>query len=269
MTTQSPPGNPLTLSGKVAIVTGGTKGLGRAIAETFLAAGAQVMICARTQPELAIEAAGSEATFIAADVREAEQVQAVVDATVQRYGRIDILINNAGGAPPAPSNTASQGFNEKVVALNLIAPLTFSQAVYRQMQAQGGAKSTGVIINIASTSGTRTNPMGAAYGAAKAGLINLTKTLAHEWGPAVRVLGLTVGQILTEDAQLFYGDDEGIAAVGQVLAMGRLGDPQEVADVALFLCSPLASWMTGTSVEVHGGGENPAYLRASTGNVND
>ncbi len=255
--------NPLDLTGQVAIVTGGTKGLGRTITERLLAAGAQVMICARNAPEQPVEVDGNQAQFTAADVREPDQVQGVVDATVAAFGRLDILVNNAGGAPPAESATVSPRFNEKIIALNLTAPLTFSQAANTVMQGADG----GVIINISSVSGTRPNPMGAAYGAAKAGLNNLTQTLGFEWGPKVRVLGITVGQILTEDAQLFYGDDEGVAAIGKLLPMDRMGDPADVADVVLFLCSPMARWMTATNVDVHGGGEGPTYLSASTGDV--
>ena len=110
-------------------------------------------------------------------------------------------------------------------------------------------------------------PAGAAYGAAKAGLDSLTQTLAHEWGPAIRVLSVVVGLLRTEQAHLYYGDEAGIEAVGRTLALGRLGDPTEIADVVLFCASPLASFMSGASVPVHGGGEVPSYLLATTGEV--
>jgi NAD(P)-dependent dehydrogenase (short-subunit alcohol dehydrogenase family) len=254
----------LDFTGRAVIVTGGTKGLGRVIATTFLEAGADVLVCARNAPETPVAAAGREAPFVTADVRDPEQVKAVAQAALERFGRIDALINNAGGAPPAASATASPRFNERIVALNLLAPLTFAQAVHDAMQAQDDG---GVIVNIASVSGTRANPMGAAYGAAKAGLINLSETLAAEWGPKIRVLTLTVGLIVTEEAHLYYGDDEGIRAVGDTIPARRMGNPDDIADVCLFLCSPMARWMTGTNVFVHGGGELPGYLRASTGDV--
>ncbi|MDG1988966.1 MAG: SDR family oxidoreductase, partial [Acidimicrobiales bacterium] len=107
------------------------------------------------------------------------------------------------------------------------------------------------------------NPLGVAYGAAKAGLENMTRTLAHEWGPAIRVVAITVGMIVTDEAAAFYGDDEGQAAVAANLPAGRLGQPDDVADICLALASPLARWVTGTCVEVHGGGEGPAYLGAA------
>jgi NAD(P)-dependent dehydrogenase (short-subunit alcohol dehydrogenase family) len=258
------PADPLDMDGRTVIVTGGTKGLGRAIATRFLEQGADVVICARNEPDTPVEADGRIATFVAADVRDPEQVGAVVETALVTTGRVDVLVNNAGGAPPADSATVSPRFNDKIVALNLLAPLTFAQAVYEPMTAQDEG---GVIVNIASVSGTRANPRGAAYGAAKAGLLNLTETLAHEWGPKIRVLAPVVGMIVTEEAHLFYGDEAGIDAVGRTLPLDRMGTPEEIADVVLFCVSPLARWMTGCAVPVHGGGESPGYLGASTGAV--
>jgi NAD(P)-dependent dehydrogenase (short-subunit alcohol dehydrogenase family) len=256
--------DPLDMTDRTVIVTGGTKGLGRAIAERFLEQGADVVICARREPETPIEAGGRHAMFFACDVREPDQIAAVVAAAVEATGRVDVLVNNAGGAPPADSATVSPRFNEKIVALNLMAPLNFAQAVHDQMQSQDDG---GVIINIASVSGTRANPAGVAYGAAKAGLINATATLAVEWGPKIRVIAPVVGLIVTEEAHLFYGDDAGIAAVGDTLALGRMGVPEEIADVVLFCASPLARWVSGCAIPVHGGGDKPSYLGASTGEV--
>lgn len=258
------PSDPLDMSGRTVIVTGGTKGLGRVIAERFLEQGADVVVCARREPDSPVQADGRAATFVPCDVREPEQITAVVDTAVAATGRIDVLVNNAGGAPPAESATVSPRFNDKIVALNLMAPLNFAQAVHDQMQSQDDG---GVIVNIASVSGTRANPAGVAYGAAKAGLINATATLAVEWGPKIRVIAPVVGMIVTEEAHLFYGDDAGIAAVGETLALGRMGVPEEVADVVLFCASPLARWVSGCTIPVHGGGEKPSYLAASTGEV--
>ena len=254
--------DPLDLSGQTAIVTGGTKGLGRVVAERLLEHGAEVVVCARNEPAEPIAAGDRAAHFVAADVREADQVAAVVAETLARTGRIDILVNNAGGAPPAESATVSPRFNEKIVALNLLAPMMFAQAVHDTMQAQDTG---GVIVNIASVSGQRPNPTGVAYGAAKAGLLNMTETLAHEWGPKIRVVAPVVGMIVTEDAHLFYGDQAGIDAVGALLPMGRMGTPADVADVVLFCVSPLARWVTGCAIPVDGGGEGAAYLDAATG----
>ncbi len=258
------PDNPLDMTGRTVIVTGGTAGLGRVIARRFLEHGAHVVVCARRTPYEPVAAAGREAVFVAADVRDPDQVAKVVDEAMQSTGRIDVLVNNAGGAPPANTATVSPRFNEKVIALNLIAPLTFAQAVHPVMSAQEGG---GAIINISSVSSIRPTPAGAAYGAAKAGLDSLTQTLAHEWGPSIRVLSVMVGLLRTEQAHLYYGDEAGIEAVGRTLALGRLGEPGEIANVVLFCASPLASFMSGASVPVHGGGEVPSYLTVSTGEV--
>lgn len=256
--------DPLDLSGQTAIVTGGTKGLGRVIAERLLDHGADVVICARNEPTEPVTTRERTAHFVAADVRDPEQIAGVVSATLDRTGRVDILVNNAGGAPPADSATVSPRFNEKIVALNLLAPMMFAQAVHDTMQAQ---EHGGVIVNIASVSGQRANPKGVAYGAAKAGLLNMTETLAHEWGPKIRVVAPVVGMIVTEDAHLFYGDQAGIDAVGAILPMGRMGEPADVADVVLFCVSPLARWVTGCAIPVDGGGEGAAYLDAATGDA--
>ena len=158
----------------------------------------------------------------------------------------------------------SPRFNEKIVALNLLAPMLFSQAVHDIMQAQ---EDGGVIVNIASVSGTRANPKGVAT-APRRRADQMTETLAHEWGPKIRVIAPVVGMIVTEDAHLFYGDQAGIDAVGAMLPLGRMGEPADVADVVLFCVSPLARWMSGCAIPVDGGGEGAAYLDAATGEVN-
>jgi NAD(P)-dependent dehydrogenase (short-subunit alcohol dehydrogenase family) len=245
----------LDFSGRRVLVTGGTKGLGRGIAQRFADAGAGVIVCGRRAPES--EPVGD---FIAADVRDPDSVAALFGAIDDRYGRIDVLVNNAGGAPPADSATASAKFSTAIIGLNLVAPLVCAQAAFARMheQADGGS-----IVNIASVSGVRPSPNSAAYGAAKAGLINLTQTLAVEFAPSVRVNALIAGLIVTEQAHLYYGDEAGIAAVGRTVPLGHMAQPHEIADVALFLASPLARYVSGASVLVHGGGENPSYMDAS------
>jgi NAD(P)-dependent dehydrogenase (short-subunit alcohol dehydrogenase family) len=127
-----------------------------------------------------------------------------------------------------------------------------------QEQAEGG-----VIINIASVSGVRPSPGTAAYGAAKAGLLSLTQTLAVEWAPRVRVNAVTAGMIRTELAHLHYGDEAGVAAVAATVPLGRMGEPRDVGDTCLYLASPLASYVSGANVLMHGGGERPAFLAAA------
>ncbi len=248
------------LTGQVVIVTGGARGIGRGIATGFLAAGADVTICGRSDPESLPTVDGRAATFVPADVREPDDVALVVAATVGRAGHIDVLVNNAGGSPPADSATASPRFSRAIIELNLVAPLVFSQQVNAVMQEQ---ETGGSIVNIASVSGTRPSPGSAAYGAAKAGLLNLTATLAVDFAPRVRVNAVTAGLIVTEQAHLFYGDDEGIAAVGATVPLGRMGTPGDIAGVCLFLASPLAAYVSGANILVHGGGERPAFLAAA------
>ncbi len=262
MANSSPLGTSATpdLSGRVVIVTGGARGIGRGIAESFLAAGAEVTICGRSEPESLPTVDGRVAAFVAADVRDPEAIEHVVADTVSRSGRLDVLINNAGGSPPADSATASPRFSRSIIDLNLIAPLVFSQAANAVMQ---GQESGGCIVNIASVSGIRPSPGSAAYGAAKAGLLNLTTTFAVDFAPRVRVNAVTAGLIVTEQAHLFYGDDEGIAAVGRTVPLGRMGTPADVAGVCLFLASPLAAYVSGANILVHGGGERPAFLEAA------
>jgi NAD(P)-dependent dehydrogenase (short-subunit alcohol dehydrogenase family) len=250
----------LDMSGKVVIVTGGCRGIGRGIATRFLETGGDVVICCRHEPDELPSSGDRSAAFVEADVRDADQIERVVGFTTERFGRLDVLVNNAGGSPPAESATASPKFSAAIINLNLVAPLLFAQQANAVMQEQpeGGA-----IVNIASVSGIRPSPRTAAYGAAKAGLINLTQTLAVEWGPKVRVNTVTAGLVRTEQSHLFYGDEEGIAAVGATVPLGRMADPEDIADVCLFLASPLARYVSGESITVHGGGERPAYMDAA------
>ena len=252
--------NPLDFSGKVVLVTGGGKGIGKGISESFLAAGAEVAICGRSKPECLPSSDDREAHFYACDVRDFDQIEACVNLVMERFGRLDVLINNAGGAPHADAATASPRFSESIIRLNLIAPLNFSQVANRAMQQQ---EEGGSIINIASVSTLRPSPGTAAYGAAKAGLVNLGSSLAVEWAPKVRVNAVVVGLTATEQAHLHYGDDAGIAAVGATIPLGRMALPGDIGDACLFLASPLASYVSGTSFAVHGGGEKPAFLDAA------
>ncbi|MCZ6830765.1 MAG: SDR family oxidoreductase [Gammaproteobacteria bacterium] len=258
--------NPVDLSGKVAIVTGGGKGVGKGISERLLEAGAQVVICGRTKPEQLPMGGDREAIFTRCDVRDVEQVQACVEFTVNRCGRLDILVNNAGGAPSAEAATVSPRFSEAIIRLNLIAPLNFAQAANTVMQSQDEG---GCIINIASVSTIRPSPGTAAYGAAKAGLVNLGTSLAVEWAPKVRINAIICGLTETEQSHLHYGDEEGLAAVGRTIPLGRMAIPRDIGDSCLFLASPLASYISGASIAVHGGGEVPVFLgvaNADTGN---
>jgi NAD(P)-dependent dehydrogenase (short-subunit alcohol dehydrogenase family) len=241
------------LSGRVVLVTGGTKGLGRVLVQAFDDAGADVMTCARHAPDR------SEHAFMTADLRDAGSASAVVTETVGRFGRLDVVVNNAGGSPPSAAAEVSPRFVEKIVALNLLAPFYVAQAANRVMQDQAEG---GTIINIGSLSGHRSSPGTAAYGAAKAGLANLTKSLAAEWAPRVRVNAVTVGYLDTEATAQHFGGDAAVAAVARLVPMKTLVPPAEVARACLFLASPEAGFLTGADIAVHGGGELPTFLTA-------
>ncbi len=259
-------GGALDFGGRTVVVTGGARGIGRGIAEAFLAAGADVVVCGRREPptgELP-SAPGPDATerravFVSADVREPDKVASMVAEVVERSGRLDVLVNNAGGSPSSAAATASPKFSTAIVTLNLLAPLHCAQAANAVMQEQDGG---GAIVNVGSVSGIRPSPGTAAYGAAKAGLINLTQTLAVEWAPKVRVNCVSAGMVATEAADEFYGGAVGMAAVAATVPLGRFGTPGDVAGVCLFLASPLAAYVTGANVVAHGGGEWPAFLGA-------
>ncbi len=250
---------PLDFTGRVVVVTGGTRGIGRAVARAFLDAGAEVVVCGRHAPESLAQGGGREATFVAADVRQAEQARGVVEQAVERHNRLDVLVNNAGGSPSIPAADASPSFVTSVVTLNLLAPFFCAQAANAVMQGQDEG---GSIVNVASVSALRPSPGAAAYGAAKAGLVNLTKTLAVEWAPRVRVNCVVAGLVLTETGADHYGGPAGLERVAASVPLGRLGTPEDVAGVCLFLASPLAGYVSGAAVEAHGGGERPAYLDA-------
>ncbi len=240
----------IDLGGRVALVTGGTRGVGAGITRVLRQAGATVVTCART-------GVPGDAMHRVCDVRSPEQVAALVDGIVGEFGRLDVLVNNAGGAPYAEAAGASPRLHAKVVELNLLAPLLLSQAAYQAM-GRGGA-----IVNVSSVSALRPSPGTAAYGAAKAGLDSLTRSLAVEWAPTVRVNGVNVGMVRTEDTGEHYGGEAGIAAIAKTVPLGRLATPDDVGNVVAFLASPLASYISGSTIELHGGGEAPAFLAAA------
>jgi NAD(P)-dependent dehydrogenase (short-subunit alcohol dehydrogenase family) len=252
--------NPLELDGKIVLVTGGGRGIGRGIATRFLEAGAEVVIGGRNAPDNLPGVGPRLASFVAGDVRDIEQIDRLVSTVLERHGRLDVLVNNAGGSPPADAATVSPRFSASIIQLNLIAPLWLAQRANTVMQQQA---SGGAIINIASVSGVRPSPGTAAYGAAKAGLINLTQSLAVEWAPKVRVNAVVAGPIRTEQAAMHYGSEAGIAAVDATIPLGRMGTPDDVASACLSPASPLAAWVSGTALVVHGGGERPAFPDAA------
>ena len=246
------------LGGRIVLVTGGVRGVGAGISAVFAGQGATVVTCARRPVD------GLPYEFHSCDVRDPDAVAGLIEAIVARHGRLDAVVNNAGGSPHALAADASPKFHQKIIELNLLGMLHVSQAANAVMQQQSGG---GSIVSISSVSGRRPTPGTAAYGAAKAGVESLTKTLAVEWAPKVRVNAVVVGMVLTEQAELFYGDSDSQAAVAATVPLGRLGQPTEIGWAAAFLASDAASYISGAALEVHGGGEPPPYLSATSADL--
>ncbi|BDW83439.1 short chain dehydrogenase [Erythrobacter sp. Dej080120_24] len=241
------------LAGRVAIVTGGTRGLGRAISTALAQQGCVVIACARSEPESLPE--GVE--FAALDVRDPDAVAEFVETVAARHGRLDIIVNNAGGSPPSDAATASPRFAEAITRLNLLAPYYLSRAAFPHLEKSPGA----AIVNIASVSGIRPSPGTSIYGAAKAGLLSLTKSLAQEWGPkSIRVNAIIVGLAETETSADTYGSEATRAKVGQSLPLGRMATGDDVARAVLYLVSDASEYVSGAWLNVDGGGERPLFL---------
>lgn len=245
------------LSGWVVLVTGGARGVGAGIAETFLRAGADVEICGRSESATVPSVEGRSAGYSRVDVRDDAQVQSWIAEVHARHHRIDIAVNNAGGAPFAPFAESSANFFRKITDLNFLSAAFVARAVQPIMAAQPGG---GSIINITSISARRPSPGSAVYGAAKAALESLTGSLAVEWAPAIRVNAISCGLVETEAALEHYGDAEQLAAVAATVPRGQLATPAEIGWACVMLASPLSSHISGAVLNVDGGGEWPAFL---------
>lgn len=242
----------MTFIDQTIIVTGGGKGIGRGITERFVSQGATLIICGRRAPD----SLPDNTHFISLDIREAEAAQTLVNFAIEKTGRIDCLINNAGGGPPVASMDASPRLTEKIIALNLMAPIYLSQAAYPHLK-----KSEGSIINISSVSATRSSPGSIAYGAAKAGLLSVTTSLAMEWAPDVRVNAIIVGLVKTDASEDHYGGSKGMKFLADALPMKRMGAPADIAKACTFLADSENSYVSGAALEVFGGGEPPYFLK--------
>ena len=197
-----------------------------------------VAVCGRNKPDDLPDGL----RFQSVDVRDPERAAAFVEGFATEAGRLDILVNNAGGSPEAEAATASPRFFDGIVKLNLNAAMYMAQAAYTPMKEAGG----GSIVNISSVSAIRPSPGTAAYGAAKAGLLSLTQSLAQEWGAdGIRVNAIIAGLMQTENAAETYGDEDAQAAVAASLPLGRMGRGKDIADAVLWLCSDMASWVSG------------------------
>ncbi|HET9543318.1 MAG TPA: SDR family oxidoreductase [Acidimicrobiales bacterium] len=240
----------IDLEGRVALVTGASKGIGRSIAATLAASGAKVMLSSRKQDALDEAAAGmdGEVAAFAANAGDPDEAEACVAATVERFGRVDVLVNNAATNPyMGPAIDIDLARYDKTFQVNLRGPLVWTQLAHRASMAEHG----GSVINIASVGGLSVEPSIGIYNTTKAGIIHLTKTLAAELGPKVRVNAIAPGLVKTDFARALWEAHE--EALARRLPTKRLGEPEDVAGAALFLASDLSSWITGHTLVVDGG----------------
>jgi len=247
----------IDLSGRVALVTGGSRGIGRGIAVVLGEAGAAVVTCGRSAAADPVEGTDHRVC----DVRDGDAVEPLIAGIVATYGRLDLVVNNAGGAPYALAADSSPRLDGRILGLNLSAVLSVSKASNAVMQRQPDG---GAIVNISSVSAVRPSPGTASYGAAKAGVDSLTRSLAVEWGPRVRVNSVDVGLCRTEQTADHYGGDVSVDAIEATIPLGRMAEPEEIGRVVAFLASDLASYVSGAILACHGGGEPPVFLHVVT-----
>ncbi len=246
---------------KVAVVTGAGKGIGAGTARALAEAGADVVCAARTASDLertvaAVAAAGRAGLAVPTDVTDRTQLERLVTATLERFGRVDILVNNAGGWPPQPALRTSERAMEQAYRFNVVAPFLLTRLFAPKMVETAGG---GAIVNISSRAGSMVQPCFTAYGTAKAALSFMTRNIAPELAPKVRVNAIDVGGVATDALASVLTDD---AITQQMLAntpMQRMGQPEDIAAAVLFLASPASSWVTGKVFEIDGGAEHPAF----------
>ena len=239
----------ISLQGKTALVTGGSRGIGKAIAATFVRCGANVMIVSRKEDSLraTAEEIGGNIAYIAANTGDVESAESVVQQTLAKFGAIDIFVNNAATNPYAgPMMDVDQSRYDKTFQVNLRGPVFWTQSVWKHWMKDH----PGVIVNIASIGGLRTEASLGVYNLTKAAIIHMTRQLAGELG-ATRVVGIAPGLIVTDFAQMLV-DNFG-ETLAKRLPTKRLGQPQDIANLVAFLASDLASWITGETYVIDGG----------------
>jgi 7-alpha-hydroxysteroid dehydrogenase len=248
------------LDGKVAVVSGGGQGIGRGIAVGFAEAGADVVVAARTAADVEAVAAevrtlGRRAVAVTADVMQSGDLQRLVDAAVDELGRIDVLVNNAGGTPPRPAMATSEAFFETALRFNVTSPFLLTKLAAQAMVDTAGS---GSVVNISSRSADMVQTAFVAYGAGKAALNMLTRNLAAELAPLVRVNAIGVGGVATKALEMVLTDDALRARFEAGTPMRRPGAPEDIACAALYLASDASSWVTGKVFQVDGGTEAPS-----------
>lgn len=249
--------NTFDLTGKVAVITGASKGIGEAMARIFSTNGATVVISSRKQPDLDAVAkdiqaeTGNTVIGIAANSGDLEQCQQLINKTIEQFGGIDILVNNAATNPVfGPSLDCDGGAFDKIMAVNVKAPFELSKMVHESMKSRGG----GSIINISSIAGITPDPGLGMYSVSKAAMNMLTKVTAKEWGiDGIRVNSICPGLIKTKFSQALWQDEKMLQRFTKHLPISRMGEVDEIAPLALFLASEAAGYTTGGIFSVDGG----------------
>jgi 2-deoxy-D-gluconate 3-dehydrogenase len=242
----------LQLKGSVAIVTGASRGLGRAIAEGYLAEGMSVVAAARTISDLAelADLAPEHVHVVPCDMTSSEQVASLVPAALERFGRVDVVVNNAGIAPAGDFASMSLDEWRRIFEVNVFAPVALTQSAAEHMKARGSGK----IINVGSLSSLRGKPLLAAYSSSKGALLRLTEALSAEWARhGIQVTMIAPGGFATEAQQAVLDDPEMLARRVRKIPLGRMGDPHEVVALACYLASPLSGFVTGSCYTIDGG----------------
>jgi dehydrogenase/reductase SDR family protein 4 len=244
------------LTGKVALVTGASKGIGKAIAELYAQAGASVVVSSRKQEAVEavvneIKSKGGHALPVACNVSEAADIQKLIDTTLTSYGSIDILVNNAAANPSfGPVVDTTESSFDKIIAVNVKGPFELARKVYPIMKAKKG----GSVINISSVGGLRPEQGLGIYSMSKAALISLTKIMAKEWGDDnIRVNAICPGLIKTKFSEALWSNEKIMHTMTKMLSIKRVGTPEEIAALALYLGSDASSYSTGSVFTADGG----------------
>jgi 7-alpha-hydroxysteroid dehydrogenase len=251
-----------SVTDRVAIVTGAGQGIGAGIAIGLAEAGADVVLAARTLSDLEdvageVEARGRRALAVKTDVTDRDALEHLVESTMLAFGRLDIVVNNAGGTMPRPAMSTSERFLEKAFSFNVTAAFTLTKLAAQAMVDSTGR---GSVVNISSRSASMTQTSFVAYGAAKAALDRLTRNIAPELAPRVRVNAIDVGGVATRSLEVVLTDDTLRQQFLDGTPMRRPGEPEDIACAVLYLASDASSWVTGKVFEVDGGAESPSIL---------